>query len=151
MVVGWVGGVVAVEGRALLRADEASASDGQIVVAGVLVEIYRVRERRQEGLEGMVDYCLPRAGEIIIDGDDGDDDDDDDDDELVAIAAAIAANLAKESVVAMGVLIFHANVLRRVVDVLVGVKSYDAGRGLLQAASAFCLSGNGAMVVAAER
>ena len=147
----WVCTVVAVEGLSLLLADEDIATDVQILVARVLLEISSVRERRQEVLEAMVDYCLPRACEIIIDGDDGDDDDDDDDDELVAIAAAIAANLAKESVVAMEVLIFHANVLRRVVDVLVGVKSYDAGRGLLQAASAFCLSGNGAMVVAAER
>ncbi len=55
----------------------------------------------------------------------------------MATAAFIAANLAKDSAVAMEVLIFHANVLRRVVDVLVHARSYDAGRELLQAAGAF--------------
>ena len=144
----WVCTVEAVKGLSLLLADEDIATDVQILVAGVLLEISSVHARRQDVLEAMVDFCLPRACEIIIDGDE---DGDGDDNELVAIVAAIAANLAKDSAVAMEVLIFHANVLRRVVDVLVDARSYDAGRELLQAALAFCVGGHRSMVMVTER
>ena len=125
----WVCTVDAVKGLSLLLADDDIALEEQVLAARVLLEVSNIHAKKQEVLDAMIDYCLPRACEIIIDGDD--------DDELVTIVAAIAANLAQDSTVAMEVLIFHANVLRRVVGVLVGSKSYDGGRELLGAACAF--------------
>jgi hypothetical protein len=139
--------VEAVTGLSLLLADEDVTTDVQILVARVLLVVSSVHAGRQDVLDAMVDFCLPRACEIIIDADE---DGDGDEDELVAIAAAISANLAKDSALAMEVLIFHANVLRRVVNVLVGVKSYDAGRELLRAAGLFCLGGDRSMAVVTE-
>lgn len=139
----WVCTAEAVKGLSLLLADGDVATDVQVLVARVLLEVSSVHAKKQDVLEAMVDFCLPRACEIVIDGDeDGDTTDttdttDNTGDGLVATAAFIAANLAKDSAVAMEVLIFHANVLRRVVDVLVHARSYDAGRELLQAAGAF--------------
>lgn len=143
----WVCTVEAVKGLSLLLADEDVTTDVQILVARVLLVVSSVHAGRQDVLDAMVDFCLPRACEIIIDADE---DGDGDEDELVAIAAAISANLAKDSALAMEVLIFHANVLRRVVNVLVGVKSYDAGKELLRAAGLFCLGGDRSMAVVTE-
>ena len=88
----------------------------------------------------MVDYCLPRACEIIIDGEDKEGGGNCDEVELVKTVTAVAANLGRDSPVAMEVIIFHANVLRRVVGVLVDSKSYDLSRTLLGAAGEYARS-----------
>lgn len=108
----------------------------------------------------MIDYCLPRACEIIIDhqherqvhayhkgdvleamGDSVRRTEDGEETrearELVSCGAAIASNLARDSTVALEVLVFHANVLRRVVDILVSEKEYGLSGQLLRCATAF--------------
>ena len=142
----WVCTVEAVKGLSLLLADNAIPVDVQVLAARVLLEVSEVRAKKRDVLDAMVDYCLPRACEIIIDGEDKEQDDDGgcgggncDEVELVKTVAAVAANLGRDSPVAMEVIIFHANVLRRVVGVLVDSKSYDLSRTLLGAAGEYAL------------
>ena len=135
----WVCTVEAVKGLSLLLADNAIPVDVQVLAARVLLEVSEVRAKKRDVLDAMVDYCLPRACEIIIDGEDKEGGGNCDEVELVKTVTAVAANLGRDSPVAMEVIIFHANVLRRVVGVLVDSKSYDLSRTLLGAAGEYAL------------